>query len=228
MIKTIAVVVAMQSEFDLMSHIIDNRTEVDIDGAHAVKGDIGGRSVILMRSGIGKVNAAVRVASLIAVEHPDCVINSGVAGGIGSGIRQGDLVAGTECAYHDVWCGEGEWGQVQGLPLRFPADLPLLNTIINLNVERLHTGLICTGDQFISDPTQLDAIRLRFPDALAVDMESCAMAHVCYLRQTPFLSLRVISDTPGMEHDNTSQYFDFFRDAPRKTFAALKDMIVRL
>ncbi len=226
--EKIAVIVAMQKEFDLVSHIITDGKSQATDGASYIKGETEGKSILLMKCGIGKVNAAVQAASLIAAEHPDCIINSGVAGGIGRGIRQGDIVAGAECVYHDVWCGEGQWGQIQGIPLKFSADPHLLATLRSLDVDRLHTGLICTGDQFISDLARLNAIKEMFPDGLAVDMESCAIAQVCHMRRTPFLSLRVISDTPGMEQDNTAQYFDFFKDAPMKTFAVLKNMIGRL
>lgn len=69
---------------------------------------------------------------------------------------------------------------------------------------KLHGGLICSGDQFITDRTQLDKIKGRYPDGLAVDMESGALAQVCYLYDVPFLSFRIISDTPGPTSISTS------------------------
>ena len=63
---------------------------------------------------------------------------------------------------------------------------------------------------------------------LAVDMESGAIAQVCFLSKVPFLALRVISDSPGASHDNTKQYLDFWSDAPQESFALLKDIISRL
>ena len=222
--KKIAIIVAMQSEFELVSNILENAEAREIEGAKALVGELSGKQIILLKSGIGKVNAAMQVTSLIAEMHPDYIINSGVAGGIGEGMHQGDIVVGTECCYHDVWCGEGAWGQVQGFPLKFPASSELVNAMKSVN-SQLVFGLICTGDQFISDLATLQGIKRNFPDGKAVDMESAAIAQVCYAKQVPFMSLRIVSDTPGMEKDNTTQYLDFFAEAPKMTFAVLRQLI---
>ena len=66
-----------------------------------------------------------------------------------------------------------------------------------------------------------------YPDALAVDMESAAIAQVCYLKNVPFICMRVISDTPGGD-DNISQYENFWADAPRHTFEALKALLATI
>ena len=232
--KRIAIIVAMQSEFELVSHILENAVESEIEGAKCMMGLLYGKEIILLKSGIGKVNAAMQVTSLIAKMQPNYIINSGVAGGIGEGMHQGDIVVGTEACYHDVWCGEGAWGQVQGFPLKFPADAHLLDAMKEVNRQQsidnsqLVFGLICTGDQFISDLATLQGIKRNFPDGKAVDMESAAIAQVCYAKQVPFMSLRIVSDTPGMEPDNTTQYLDFFAEAPKKTFAVLRQLIDRI
>ena len=225
--KKIAIIVAMQSEFDLVSNILEHAEPREIEGAKALVGELSGKQIILLKSGIGKVNAAMQVTSLIAEMHPDYIINSGVAGGIGEGMHQGDIVVGTEACYHDVWCGEGEWGQVQGFPLKFPANEHLLEAAKSVMKDnsQLVFGLICTGDQFISELATLQGIKRNFPDGKAVDMESAAIAQVCYAKQVPFMSLRIVSDTPGMEPDNTTQYLDFFAEAPKKTFAVLRQLI---
>ena len=225
--KRIAIIVAMQSEFNLVSNILEHAEPREIEGAKALVGELSGKQIILLKSGIGKVNAAMQVTSLIAEMHPDYIINSGVAGGIGEGMHQGDIVVGTEACYHDVWCGEGEWGQVQGYPLKFSANEHLLEaakSVVKDN-SQLVFGLICTGDQFISELATLQGIKRNFPDGKAVDMESAAIAQVCYAKQVPFMSLRIVSDTPGMEPDNTTQYLDFFAEAPKKTFAVLRQLI---
>lgn len=225
--KRIAIIVAMQSEFNLVSNILEHAEPREIEGAKALVGELSGKQIILLKSGIGKVNAAMQVTSLIAEMHPDYIINSGVAGGIGEGMHQGDIVVGTEACYHDVWCGEGEWGQVQGFPLKFPANEHLLEAAKSVEKDnsQLVFGLICTGDQFISDLATLQGIKRNFPDGKAVDMESAAIAQVCYAKQVPFMSLRIVSDTPGMEPDNTTQYLDFFAEAPKKTFAVLRQLL---
>lgn len=237
--KKIAIIVAMQSEFELVSHILENAVTPELEGVQCMLGTLYGKRIILLKSGIGKVNAAMQVTSLIAEVRPDYIINSGVAGGIGAGLRQGDIVVGTECCYHDVWCGEGQWGQIQGFPLKFKSNLELINAVraISFNSEteeksalnsQLVYGLICTGDQFISDLATLQGIKKNFPDGQAVDMESAAIAQVCYAKGVPFMSLRIVSDTPGMEKDNTAQYFDFFAEAPKKTFSVLRQLIEKI
>ena len=191
------------------------------------RGKIGRHDVMVMQCGIGKVNAAM--GSLMLVNHfaPNFVINSGVAGGADKSVNVMDVVAGAQVAYHDVWCGpESEVGRVQGLPLYFEGASQLLDLLPER--DDIHKGLICSGDQFIDKMDDVKRIKGNFPDALAVDMESGAIAQVCYLTKVPFLALRVISDSPGASHDNTRQYLDFWTDAPQETFSLLKDIIKRL
>ena len=88
-----------------------------------------------------------------------------------------------------------------------------------------HKGLICSGDQFIDKMEDVKRIKGIFPEALAVDMESGAIAQVCHLCQVPFLALRVISDSPGASHDNTRQYLDFWTAAPQESFSLVKELI---
>ena len=180
-----------------------------------------------MQCGIGKVNAAIGTLTLVNSFLPDFVINSGVAGGADQSISVMDVVAGARVAYHDVWCGpESEQGQVQGLPLYFEGAKRLLDLVPDR--EGIHKGLICSGDQFIDTLDAVSRIKGNFPEALAVDMESGAIAQVCHLNKVPFLALRVISDSPGASHDNTRQYLDFWTDAPQETFNLVKDIITRL
>lgn len=88
-------------------------------------------------------------------------------------------------------------------------------------------GLICSGDIFVSDPEIVARIRTLYPDVDAVDMESAAIAQVCFLRNVPFACMRVISDTPGAD-DNISQYQNFWEEAPRHTFDMLRHIIHEL
>jgi adenosylhomocysteine nucleosidase len=224
----IAVIVALQAEFDLVKNIFETQQEVFSNHISFIKGQIGGNEVVLMKSGIGKVNAAVQLSELISVFQPDYAVNTGVAGGIDRELNVGDVVVAQKCAYHDVWCGEGSLGQVQGLPLYFESSPILLQKLKEITDSNTHFGLICTGDRFITEFTGLQEIKSNFPDALAVDMESAAMAHVCHLRNVPFVSVRIISDTPDGARDNTAQYFDFWKDAPERTFEVLKKLIYSL
>ena len=223
----IGIIVAMHKELELLLPLLQNSEESRMGGCEFHRGKVGRHDVIAMQCGIGKVNAAMGTLTLVNSFLPDFVINSGVAGGADSTVNVMDVVAGARVSYHDVWCGpESELGQVQGLPLYFEGAQRLLNLVPDR--EGIHKGLICSGDQFIDTLDAVTRIKGNFPEALAVDMESGAIAQVCHLNKVPFLALRVISDSPGASHDNTRQYLDFWTDAPQETFNLVKDIITRL
>lgn len=225
----IGVIVAMTAEYKLVSALLENKMERTIGGIPFLEGQISGRSVVLARSGIGKVCSAVGAVEMIRAFQPDCIINTGVAGGIDDSLEVMDIVVGDRTVYHDVWCGEGnEYGQIQGMPACFPADLYLLEKALALPTDiPLKSGLICSGDRFVTDRESLETIKANFPEGLAVDMESCSLAQVCYLYSVAFLSFRIISDTPGAE-DRAGQYRDFWTLAPQKSFQVLKQLIGQL
>ena len=220
-------IVAMRKELDLLLPLLQDSEESRMSGFEFYCGKMGRHDVMLMQCGIGKVNAAMGTLMLVNNFTPNYVINTGVAGGADTKVNVMDVVAGARVAYHDVWCGpESVLGQVQGLPLYFEGAKRLIDLVPER--DHIHKGLICSGDQFIDTIDALNRIKGNFPDALAVDMESGAIAQVCHLNKVPFLALRVISDSPGASHDNTKQYLDFWTDAPRESFVLLKDMIKRL
>lgn len=184
----------------------------------------------VIKSGIGKADAARAATEFILTEHPDCIINSGCAGGVGKGLHVCDIVVGSQTAYHDVWCGEGNLpGQVQGLPQRFDADPALLRAALSLQTAQLvRSGLICTGDQFLTSPEDDARVLGIYPDALACDMESAAIAQVCRHYGVPFLSFRMISDVHGSGQDATALYKDFWQKVADDSFAFLKLLIDKL
>ena len=226
----IGIIVAMQDELACVEGMLSNKTTTTAgSGSKYIVGDAGKHSIVLSQSGIGKVNAAVRTYELISLFAPDIIINTGVAGGIDAETRVMDMVVSNQVVYHDVWCGEGnEYGQVQGLPDRFTADADLLNKVIAANVgKRVYAGLICSGDKFITDRKDLDDIKQRFPEGMACDMESGAIAQVCHICHKPFISMRIISDTPGVD-SHWEQYTNFWEAAPQQSFAILRNTIENL
>ena len=120
-----------------------------------------------------------------------------------------------------VWPGN-EWGTVEGCPARF-ATAPIA-IADSLGVKR---GLIASGDCSISRVEDVERIRSLYPEAIACDMESAAIAQVCHLKSVPFAAVRVISDTPG-SGDNFAQYVTFWEDAPARTFEVVKSIISTL
>lgn len=224
----IGIIVAMSKELGLLLPLIENRTETTVLGYTIHSGSIGPNQVTAMQSGIGKVNAAIATNLLIDIVTPDLIINTGVAGGTGRvGIL--DVVIGERVAYHDVWCGPGtEEGDAAGCPRFFIAPKEILSLPALAPREGVVHGLICSGDRFIASPAEVERIRSIYPDVAAVDMESAAIAHVCYLRNVPFISLRVMSDTPGDNDNNIAQYENFWQDAPAHTFTLLKSILSEL
>lgn len=201
-------------------------------------GRLGNNEIVLWQCGIGKVNAAVETMRLVQEHHPDAIISTGLAGGIDPQMQVMDVLAATQCVYHDVDCGgisnTGDvvtLGQVQGLPARYDADTHLIDTALEVSKNfdgHLVTGLICTGDQFITDLERQNVIKRNFVDGLACDMESAAIAQTCYLLKIPFLSLRVISDTPGRTDDHQMQWADFLASMCDRSFQFVKSFLESL
>ena len=196
--------------------------------------------VILQKSGIGKVNAAIQAVEMIRKYKPDVIISSGCAGGNGDDVNVQDVVVSSELAYHDVYCGTAidsttVYGQVQGLPARFQADPYLLKKATDISHSSLPTphspkivpGLIVTGDWFVDSKEKMREIIGHFPEAKAVDMESCAIAHTCYIYKVPFISFRVISDIPLRDTD-ASQYHNFWDTIAENSFQVTKTFIESL
>ncbi len=218
----VGIILAMDIEYRRMASLLDGKSE----------GRIGGHEVVLWRCGIGKVNAAVGTMELIGQHRPDCIVSSGLAGGIDARLRPLDIVVGLQTVYHDLWCGMGcEYGQVQGLPPRFEASPVLLKAALDarsLSGLKLVEGLICTGDQFITNQESLRAIKERFPEALACEMESAAIAQTCLLKNVPFLSIRIVSDTPGSTDNHQQQWDDFLASMGDHSFRFMESFLSNL
>ncbi len=191
--------------------------------------------VILQKSGIATVNAAVQTVEMIRQYKPDCIISTGCAGGNGDDINLQDIVVSSELTYHDVYCGKAidgstVYGQVQGLPARYQADPYLLRKAQELSTTSttpIHPGLMVTGDWFVDAKEKMREIVDHFPEAKAVDMESCAIAQVCHLYKVPFISFRVISDIPLRDTD-ASQYHNFWDTIAQHSFQTTKAFIESL
>ncbi|MDE5924104.1 MAG: 5'-methylthioadenosine/S-adenosylhomocysteine nucleosidase, partial [Muribaculaceae bacterium] len=121
-----------------------------------------------------------------------------------------------------------ERGEADGYPKVMAASEQVVDIARSqLGDEGVGYGVIATGDVFVSSAEEVAMIRSVFPDALAVDMESAAIAQTCALTGVPYSILRVVSDTPG-EGENVSQYVNFWSEAPAKTFNAVKRIIAAL
>ena len=221
--KTIGVLTAMSVEYKQIASILGDRKTEKIGPHEFLVGNLRDKRIVLLQCGIGKVNAASGVTSLIIHFKPDSVVSTGVAGGIDTCLKVMDVVVGTDTCYHDVSCGDDvDPGQIQGLPRFFESDKAMAETAASLPSDvRIVSGLICTGDQFITNREQLNAIKATYPKGLAVDMESAAIAHVCHLYGVPFVSFRIISDTPGAE-EHFETYLNFWQTMADKSFSVTR------
>lgn len=215
----IGVIVAMDKELAQLSQVLGGD-----------EGTIGSHDVVVARCGIGKVNAAVGTVQMIERHSPDLIVSTGVAGGADVTMSVTDVVVGTEYRYHDAYCGSDcQAGQIMGLPAAFSAPSSLVERAVAVGHGQttVHPGLIVTGDWFVDTPAKMQTILSTFPAAKAVDMESCAIAQVCYLHDVPFVSFRIISDIP-LKENNTAQYFDFWERIARGSFAVTKRFLEQI
>ena len=225
----IGIITAMSSEHKQVAQLLENKQEHNEGVYTYTLGNIKNNTIILTQCGIGKVNAAAGAVELIRNHQPDCIISTGVAGGIDRCLKVMDVVASQHIVYHDVWCGEGNaYGQVQGMPTFFEGNKTLFDCAMSLDTNTaIHGGLICSGDKFITDREELNAIKGNFPEGLAVDMESGAIAQVCYIYKGPFISFRIISDTPGAEN-HWEQYTNFWGEMADRSFGVTKAFLESL
>ena len=227
--KTIGILTAMSVEYTQVAAMLSDTETITSGPQTFLSGTLGENRIVLLQTGIGKTNAAAGVTNMIMSIHPDCIISTGVAGGIDTCLGVMDVVVSTDVCYHDVFCGdECDPGQVQGLPQFFKGNSDLLAIATSLDSGvRIVPGLICTGDQFITNRGELDAIKQKYPSGLAVDMESAAIAQVCHLWQIPFVSFRIISDTPGVEQ-HFEQYLNFWETMADRSFTVTRDFLSKI
>lgn len=220
--KTIGIIFAMEKELELFASIVQQFQKKEINKQFFYTGLIENKEIIALVSGIGKVNAALGSSNLISAFHPDLILNIGISGGLDSSLQIGDVVIGEDIVYHDVWCLKPyQYGQVQGLPASFHSDLSLFSLF-----PEFKKGLLCTGDRFICSKKETNTIKKHFPDALAVDMETAAIAQTCFLNDVPFFALRQISDTPGKHRKD--EYNAFWKSAPQNAIKLLQKVLKKI
>lgn len=225
----IGIIVAMEKEFKQLKTLLDESHQEQKNKHKFVIGKIGNNQVFMQQCGIGKVNSAIGAVEMINSYHPDLIISTGVAGGVDVEMNPLDVVVGTQYHYHDVYCGSNvEYGQLVGLPPYFTSPLEIVEKALNVKTEnKIYSGIIVSGDWFVDSKEKIQAIVNSFPQAKAVDMESCSIAQTCYLYDVPFLSFRLISDVP-LKDEKASQYFDFWDRMADGSFQVTKQLLLSL
>lgn len=227
----IGIIGAMEEEILLLKSKMSNKKEWTEAKADFIEGQIGEVEVVLVRCGIGKVNAALTTTLLLAKHDIDLIVNTGSAGGIGAGLHVGDVVIASEMAYHDVDATVFGYsiGQVPQMPARYIANQGTIEkTIIAAKKTGLTPvkGLIVTSDSFIASQAQTDVILSNFPDALASEMEGAAIAQVCYQFDVPFVIIRAMSDVADEEAGVS--FDEFIIEAGKKSAEMVLELVASL
>ena len=205
----IGIIVAMDKEFAQLATLLDHQEKEVHSQNEFILGAGEEKDIVLQKCGIGKVNSAIGTVEMIRNYHPDLIISSGCAGGADPQLNVGDVVVATQCVYHDAYCGDNvSFGQMTCK-------------------ETIRAGLTVSGDWFVDSREKMQDIIYHFPEAKAVDMESCSVAQTCYLYDTPFVSFRIISDVP-LKDCKAAQYFDFWASMADGSFDVTRNFLKTL
>ncbi|WP_192036875.1 5'-methylthioadenosine/S-adenosylhomocysteine nucleosidase [Halomonas sp. YLGW01] len=228
----IGIIGAMAEEVALLASRLEDRRTREHVGCTFHTGRLQGTEVVILQSGIGKVNAAVGTTLLLDMYQPELVINTGSAGGFGDDLAVGDVVISSEVRHHDVDAVVFgyEHGQVPQMPAAYLPDDRLVEVarqcIESLGELRVVEGLIATGDIFMACPEAVSRTRDRFPTMLAAEMEAAAIAQTCHLYGCPFVVIRALSDIAGQE--SNLSFKAFIDQAARHSAQMVEAMVARL
>lgn len=213
----IGIIAAMRAEVDALRREMATVCEREIDGICFWEGTLAQTDCVLMLSGVGKGHAALATTLLLKNYDVEAVWNIGTAGGLQEGEQVLDLVISEQIIQHDYDTSalDGE----AGIGLQFQADtrwVTLCKNVCLETKERYHCGLMLSGDQFISEPTQIHALKQRYPQALCAEMEAGAIAQVCTHFHIPFVILRSLSDI-ALQDGNQLDFHEYVHRASRRS-----------
>jgi adenosylhomocysteine nucleosidase len=231
----VGIIGAMEPEVKILREAMQNPQVLTKAGFTFYTGELAGNTVTLVQSGIGKVASTIATTLLIDNFNPDCVINTGSAGGFDPSLSVGDVVISSEVRHHDVdvTAFGYEIGQVPQMPAGFAAHPKLVEaaeqTIAQISEVKTLVGLICTGDSFMCDPVRIDKARSDFPTMLAVEMEGASIAQTCFALNTPFVVIRSMSDIAGKESPQSfEEYLETASINSSKMVVALLEKLTKV
>lgn len=226
----IGIIGAMEVEVESLKSAMTVKRTVSKASMDFFEGTIGDTEIVVVRSGICKVNAGICVQILVDTFGVTHVLNTGVAGSLNAKINIGDIVLSTDAAYHDVDATvfgykKGEIPQM-GV-LSFPADRELIDkakAAIRTAAPDLGVfeGRVCSGDQFISDKSVKDAI-IESLGGMCCEMEGAGIAQACFLNKVPFVIIRAISDKA--DGSDVMDYPEFEKKAAKDCAALVMEMM---
>ncbi|OOE13715.1 5'-methylthioadenosine/S-adenosylhomocysteine nucleosidase [Fictibacillus arsenicus] len=227
--KRIGIIGAMEEEVVLLREQLSDLQEKKLAGCEFYQGFLNDQEVVLLKCGIGKVNAAIGTTLMIQMYEPDVILNTGSAGGFHTDLNVGDVVISTEVRHHDVDATifGYEFGQVPQMPANYKPDQTLVEAAVKAGARveniQIAKGLIASGDSFMSDHERVEDIRKKFPALYAAEMEAAAIAQTCYQFNVPFVIIRSLSDIAGKD---ARVSYDQFLETASKNSAELVQQIV--
>ena len=231
--KCVGIIGAMEQEVARLKEVMENVSITTRAGMDFYEGILEGKKVVVVQSGIGKVNAGMCTQILVDLFQVEAVINTGIAGSLNNDINIGDIVLSTDVLHHDMDAtGFGyPKGQIPRMDtLSFAADERLIklageackNAVPEIGV---HVGRVVSGDQFISDKAVKERISSNF-DGFCTEMEGAAIAQVSYLNKVPFVILRTISDKA--DDSATMDYPAFEKLAIANNVKVMKELVANI
>lgn len=229
----IGIIGAMEEEVEALKEAMEIQETQEIASMVFCKGILEGQDVVVVRSGIGKVNAGICAQILVDRFQVDTLINTGIAGSLDNRIDIGDMVISEDALHHDMDASEfgDPVGQVPRMDvMAFPADQELVKKAVQANEEAnpdIHTftGRIASGDQFVADSAVKQRIVENF-QPLCVEMEGAGIAQAAYLNKVSYVIIRAISDKA--DNSATMDYPAFERKAIAHSVRLVKKLMALL
>ena len=229
----IGIIGAMEEEVSALKAEMEIKETVEYASMQFCKGVLCGKDVVIVRSGIGKVNAGICAQILADKFEVDILINTGIAGSLDAAIDIGDMVISTDLVEHDMDAtifGD-PLGQVPRMDtFAFPADAELVKKAVAANEEanpdiKTFTGRIVSGDQFVSSSEVKEKLVKNF-QAKCTEMEGAAIAHAAYLNKISCVIIRAISDKA--DNSATMDYPSFEKKAIEHSVRLVRNLLPRI
>ena len=223
--KYIGIIVATPEEMEELKKIMIESEKITIFNLDFYKGKINKQNYVLVKCGVGKVNAARTTQILIDKFNIESIINVGVAGGLSNNISIGDIVIGEKLVQHDfdITPFGYEKGYISETGKFFESDKELIEKCMQVKIDNIQIilGTIASGDIFCTDIKMKEMIRTEF-NGDCVEMEGASIAQTAYLCNVPFLVIRAISDIPN--GNNQIDYDKFVKKAAKNCAEFIKSM----
>ncbi|MBB6671122.1 5'-methylthioadenosine/adenosylhomocysteine nucleosidase [Cohnella nanjingensis] len=225
----IGIIGAMQEEIDLLLEHLDDAVELKRSGIRYLAGSLHGKQVVICKSGVGKVNAAVCTQVLIDRFNASKVIFTGVAGALDPSLEIGDIVISTSSMQHDM--DVTPLGYARGvIPYQAESEWPAGQALVQLAVAagekvfpgHCKTGKVLSGDQFIADRAVVRQLHEEL-NGTCTEMEGAAVAQVCAMNEVPYVVIRSMSDKADGSAD--VNFAEFTVTAANRSFAIVNEMV---